>query len=327
MLVQFAIETEAIDNSATPAHIMRLLDQWERFGILAYPRRGDASLGNTISGLAPTARKRWKTAWAKVLKNNGNAYRWVRRAGPAFEWNTLDAREALASVHHEFEVAVLEESRAAALEVPDGESRHCGKVEGIRLRDVDVSEEFSKAKTLGSASIDRGDSIRDIWSGRFRRFAAHSRQVVVVDPYAVRNNNLDGILRLLRLLDGDARRCRVTIYSCLGGNGGGAGRVERSIKAEAAGLSGRGVASVDVRLFRVKDFTRYAHDRHLRFDNGVFRIGRGMRIFQHPETNEATDIAFVVLKPGTRERKEMNLERFGKMVLRFRLRPCSKDVR
>ena len=317
MLVQFAIETEAIDGSATPAHIKRLLEHWEYFGILVYPRRGDPALAKTISRLAPTARKLWKTAWAMVLKNNGNAYRWVRRNGTALEWSTVDSPEALASAHHEFEVAVLEESRAADLEVPIGESRRYGKVEGIRLRDFDVSEEFSNAKTLGNASVDRGDSIRDIWSGRFRRFAAHSRQVVVVDPYAVRNDNLDGILRLLRLLDGDARRCRVTIYSCLGGNVGGARRVERRIKAEAAGLSGRGVGSVGVRLFRVKDFKRYAHDRHLRFDNGVFRIGRGMRVFEHPNTKEASDVAFVVLKRGTREEKEMNLERSGKMVRRF----------
>ena len=319
MLVQFAIERQAIDNSATPAHIMRLLDQWERFGILVYPRRGDPALGNTMSGLAPTARKLWKTAWAKVLKNNGNAYRWVRRNGPAFEWSKVDSPEALASAHHEFEVAVLEESRAADLEVPDGESRRCGKVEGIRLRDVDVSEEFSKSTKLGSASIDPGDSIKDIWSGRFRRFAAHSRQVVVVDQYAVRNNNLDGILRLLRLLDGDARRCRVTIYSCLGQRGGGSDRVERRIKAEAAGLSGRGVASVDVRLFCHEDFKVYAHDRHLRFDNGVFSIGRGMRVFNYRRTKEATDVHFVVLK-GKRQEKEMNLERSGKMVHRFRVR-------
>ena len=307
MLVQFAIETEAIDNSATPAHIKRLLDHWERFGILVYPRRGDPALANTISGLAPTARKLWTTAWAMVRKNNGNVYRRVRRHGPAFRWNRVDRPEALASAHHEFEVAVLEESRAAALEMPDGESRRCGKVEGIRLRDVDVSEEFSKSKTLGSASIDIGDSIQDIWSSRFRRFAAHSRQVVVVDQYAVLDNNLDGILRLLRLLDRDARRCRVTIYSCLDRDGRGAGRVEHRIKSAATGLSGRGVARVDVRLFHGKDFKVYAHDRHLRFDNGVFRIGRGMRVFEHHRTKDATDVHFVVLKPGTREKKEMNL--------------------
>ncbi|MDE0082164.1 MAG: hypothetical protein OXT72_05905 [Gammaproteobacteria bacterium] len=318
MLVRFAIETEAIDSSATRAHITRLLDQWE-LGILVYPRRGDPALWDTISGLAPTARKLWKEAWEKVVKNNGNVYRWVPGHGPAFEWSKIDTPKALASVHHEFEVAVLEESRAAALEVPDGESRHCGKVEGIRLCDVDMSEEFGKSKTLGATSIDIGDSIQDIWSSRFQRFAAHSRQVVVVDQYAVQKTNFDGVRRLLGLLDGDANRCRVTIYSCLDRDGLGADRVERSIRSAAAGLGGSGVAWVDVRLFHQQDFKVPAHDRHLRFDNGVFRIGRGMRIFERLHTTEATDVTLVVLRPGTRDGKEMNLDRSGKMAHGFRV--------
>ena len=316
--MQFAIETKAIDNSATPAHITRLLDRWGRFGILVYPRRGDPALRDRISKLAPTARKHWKTTWAKILKNNGNTYRWVRPDGRAIEWNKVCTPETLASFGDEFEVAVLEESRVAALEVPDGESRRYGKVEGIRLRDVDISEEFSLSETLGNAPIDIGESTEDIWSRRFQRFAAHSRHVVVVDRYAVRK--LDGILRLLRWLDRDARRCRVTVYSCPDAKGGGARSLEGRIEAEAAGFSGRGLESVGVRLFRDKDFQRYAHDRHLRFDNSVFRIGRGMAIFEREWTRDATDVHFVVLPSGTREKKETDLEQSGRMVHRFRVR-------
>ena len=320
LLVRFAIETNAINDSAKPAHVRRLLERWERFGILVYPKRGDHALRNRISGLAPTARKLWKTAWTKVVKNNGNAYRWVHWDGSEFDWGKVNAPQALASSGHEFELAVLEDLRAADLGVPHGESRRCGRVEGIRLRDVDVSDEFSKARTLGDKAIDRGESIRDIWSCRFRRFAAYSRQVVIVDQYAVQNNNVEGILRLLRLLDADAKGCRVTVYSCLGSSGTQAARVEGRIRAEAAGLGGRGVVSVGVRLFRRKDFQRYAHDRHLRFDSSVFSIGRGMKMFEKSNTKEATNVHYFVLQPGMREQKELNLERRGKMVHRFRVR-------
>ena len=34
MLVTFALEMEAINSSTTSAHIKRLLETWERFGIL-----------------------------------------------------------------------------------------------------------------------------------------------------------------------------------------------------------------------------------------------------------------------------------------------------
>ena len=319
MLVQFAIETEAIGNSATPAHITRLLDRWQRYGILVYPRRRDPGLVATISRLTPTARKQWKTAWAKVVKNNGNAYRWIRPDGAALEWSEVDAPDDLAPFHDEFEVAVVKESRATAWKIPDGESRRCGEVEGVRLRDVDIAEEFYRAETLGRSPIGRGEPVADIWRRRFQRFAAHCRQVVVVDQYAVRQYNVDGILRLLRLLDKDATRCRVTVYSCLGRRGGGALSLERRIRAATAGLTGRGVASIGVRLFRERDFGRYAHDRHLRFDNGVFRIGRGMRIFERPTTRDATDVHFVVLETGAREEKEADLESSGRVVHRFRV--------
>ena len=142
-------------------------------------------------------------------------------------------------------------------------------------------------------------------------------------PLGSRNRNLGtrgeraASEALLRLLDGDAKRCSVTIYSCVDRDGRGAGRVERSIRSAAAGLGGSGVVWIDVRLFHGKDFKVYAHDRHLRFDNGVFRIGRGMRVFEYPHTKEATDVTFVVLKPGTLEEKEVNLDRSGKMVHRF----------
>ena len=319
MLVQFAIETEAINNSTTPAHIKRLLDKWERFGILVYPRRGDAALVNAISGLAPATRKYWMSTWEKVIKNNGKAYRWVPPDGTAFEWDKVDTPDALAMFVDELEVAVLEETRAAVLEIPDGESKFCGQVEGVRLWDIDISEKFSLSEALSSASIGVGESIKDVWSRRFQGFAAYSREVVVVDQYAARQNNIEGLLRLLKFLDRDTRSCRVTIYSSLSTSGGDASLIESRIKAEAAQFSGKGIESVGVRVYRGMDFRKYAHDRHLRFDNCVFRIGRGVRIFEHSMLRDATDVHFVTVQPGTREQKEIDLEKFGTRVYKFRV--------
>ena len=206
MLVQFAIETEAINNSANAAHTRRLLDRWERFGILVYPRRGDNTIAKTIARLAPTPRKHWQSTWAKVMKNNGRAFRHVPSDGVVFDWERIVTPEALAAASYEFEVAILEETRAAVLEIPDGESRCYGQVEGIRLWDMDVSEKFTRSEMLSSTPISVGEAIRDIWTQRFQSLAAYSREVAVVDQYAARYNNLNGILRLLRLLDRDTKK-------------------------------------------------------------------------------------------------------------------------
>ena len=319
MLVHFAVDVEAIDDSATRAHIIRFLDRWERFGILVYPRRGDPSLTKRVSELAPNARKYWKATWVKAAKNNRNVFRWARADGKALEWSEMETSGALALFDDEFELGVLGESRATALEVAYGESKRCGRVEAIRFGDVDVSEEFARSEELGSAPVGVDESIGAVWRHRFRRLAAYSREVVVVDRYAARVRNLDGIRRLLDFLDRDAKHCRVTVYSSLKGGVVEARLVESMIKAHVTQFSGRGVASIGLRLFRDSDFRKYAHDRHLRFDKGVFRIGRGMRLFEHRRTRDATDINFIALDPKEREKKEVDLEQSGRMVHRFRV--------
>ena len=317
--MQFAIETEAINNSANAAHTKRLLDRWERFGILVYPRRGDTAIAKTILKLAPAPRKHWQSAWVKVMKNNGRAFRYVSSDGITFDWERIDTPDALAASSNEFEVAILEETRAAILEIPDGESRCYGQVEGIRLWDIDISEKFSCSEALSSTPIGVGESIRDIWIQRFQRLAAHSREVVVVDQYAARYKNIDGILRLLRFLDRDTKNCRVTVYSSLDSPGKGPQSTEAQIRAAIAKFSGNGIGSVSVHLFDQLDFKKYAHDRHIRFDNSVVRIGRGIRIFEQPKVQETTDVDLLVLKPGTREQKEIDLRNLGTMVHTFRV--------
>ena len=317
--MQFAIETEAINGSATPAHIKRLLDRWERFGILVYPRRGDPAISQRIGKLAPVPRKSWQLTWAKVVKNNGRAFRCVSSDGAVFDWERIDTPNALAASSSEFEVAILEETRAGVLEIPDGESGCYGEVEGIRLWDIDSSETFSHSEALSSAPIGIGKSISDIWIERFQRLAAYASEVVVVDQYAARDNNKAGILRLLRYLDRDSKSCRVTVYSSPDYHVAAPQLIEAWIRVEAAKLSGRGIRSVSVQLFDESDFGKYAHDRHIRFDNTVVRIGRGLRIFENPSVKEATDVDLRILKPGAVEQKELDLRHLATMVHSFRV--------
>ena len=115
------------------------------------------------------------------------------------------------------------------------------------------------------------------------------------------------------------RNCQVTVYSSPGGPGKGAQLFEAKIRSEIAKYSGNGIGSVIVHLFNEGDFKKYAHDRHIRFDNSVVRIGRGIRIFEHPTVREATDVDLLVLKPGTREQKEMDLGNLGTMVHAFQV--------
>ena len=318
LLVKFAIETDAINNSATPAHIGRVLSLWERFGILVYPEPGDGALRETIEKLEATPRKHWKSAWAKIAKRNGKGYRYSSVTRETLDWSGIDTGEALADCSDRFEVALLEETRAAVLDIPDGESKRYGQVEGIRLWDIDVSKRFLDSESLSHKPISVGEATKDIWLQRFQRLATHCSQVVVVDRYAAHKANIDGILNLLTFLDRDARNCRVTVYSSIDPSGAGEKFIKDTIGAMVSKFSGHGVRSVSVFLFGSTDFSTHAHDRHIRFDTSVIRIGRGISTFVEPTVIESTDVDLIILQPGQREKKETDLERFGNSIYRLR---------
>lgn len=319
MLLKFAIEIEAIDDSTTVAHIKRLLGTWECFGILTHPPRGEKTIVDRINSLGPAARKNWMMAWERVVKNNGNAYRSDPIDGNAHDWAKIDTPNALADCQHKFEVGILEETRAVVLGIPDGESRCYGSVEGVRLWDIDVSERFQYALTLSKKPIGIGEATDKIWEQRFQRLAACCQNVVVVDQHAARSNNINGIFRLLRLLDRDARKCRVTLYSSPGDAGDIPQAIEGNMRRAAARLAGTGIESFTVRLFDEADFRIYAHDRHIRFDNNVIKIGRGTRVFEYADVREASDVDLSTLKPGTTDQKERDLDNLATKVHEFRI--------
>ena len=317
--MRFAIDIGAINNSITPSHLKRILHRWQRFGILVYPSRRDKLLAKAIDRLAPVARKHWKTTWQMVLNSNPHGYRWDQHFQVQPDLRRLGSPNALAGFGNQFEVAALAEDYATELGIPDGESRYFGGIEAVRLCDIDQSETFLRSEELSSAPIGHRDNINSIWDHRFRRLSAYSKEVAIVDQYAARPRNLRGILRLLRYLDRDSRNCHVTVYSSLDPDRGRLSSTKTTIQAEIANFSGHGIKSVHVLLFREADFRRYAHDRHLRFDQTVFRIGRGTRVFEHVSVRESTDVDMVTLRPNTREQKEADLDDFGTIVHAFRL--------
>ena len=182
MLVTFVLEPQAINNTTTAAHIRRLLKRWERFGVLVYPGRDDAVIYDTLKRLNQAARKNWKVAFVAVAKNQRNFYRWLPYDGVAWTWRGLSTPEAVAL--GEFEVAIVDESQAIALSIPDGESRFFGEVEGMRLREIDVSQRFDRCEALSTDPIRIGERVGDVWEARFRRLAKYSEDVAMVDGYA-----------------------------------------------------------------------------------------------------------------------------------------------
>ena len=322
MLVKFAIDPDAIDDSTSPAHTGRLLKAWEHYGLLVYPCDTDI-LREKVGKLSnQTAKTLWQTTWKQVRKYP-RAYRWRSSCEDfAIDWEKmLDDCFVLAAHNDNFEVALLSGFYAEYLGICDGGSMpfvcSCCKneVEGVRLSDVDQSKVFKGAEHLSKETIRINKPVKDLWQERFQPFAEHSKDVVIVDQYVVYDSAIEGLFRLLRLLAQSATGCDVTIYSTVPGE---REREEelRSIEKKLTDESDRlkregrpGIKSIQIRLFPAHRFSTYAHDRHLRFDNNVFHIGRGIRVFRFENVREATDVVQVPLEPGKSEQKEKYLDK------------------
>ena len=132
MLVKFALESDAIDNSTTQACNYRLVEVWERFGILVFSN--PQAIPNRIRELAPEPQGRWQRTWARVLRYP-HRFRRSLSLDENFTFSDISEPDQLAQ-HHEFEVAVLEETRAFELDISEGEGRLFGDVEGVRLCEI-----------------------------------------------------------------------------------------------------------------------------------------------------------------------------------------------
>ena len=313
MLLKFALEPDAIDNSTTQACNNRLIQVWERFGVLVYPNLRDGSIKTKIANLRQGPQSRWQRTWAQVLR-----YPHRYRCSPAydgseFSFSDIEDPKDLAR-HDEFEVAVLEETRALELEIPEGEGKLFGDAEGVRLCEIDQSQRFQRSSQLSQEIVRIDKSVEVLWSERFQRFAEYSQNVVIFDRFAVRNDNnqnIQGLFRLLDFLDKDSNGCNITIYSSPDPNRNASAEVSSirsNFESKANGLNGNGIQNLELRLFRDDRFRRPGHDRHIRFDDNMFSIGIGTELFRHQIVEQDTDCIQTVLKIGRREDRTRRLD-------------------
>lgn len=289
MLVNFYIDPAAIDNGTNYSHINALRNKWQQFGVLAHPSHSDGAfrdLRRKFSQLSQEDRRLWNAAWQEI---ENDPIRFLR------------CRDG-------FEVALISQIRARNEQIPDGDSKYVRGVEAVRLTQVNDSKEFIRAEDLSRQRISIGERAIDIWQERFQRLANHVREVVIVDEWAVRDGTIQGLVRFLNLLEADSNGCNVTIYS--------SPEEERQEEVRAISdilgnrtsqFSSYGISSVEVRLRPEDDFRLYAHERHIRFDNRVVVIGRGLRIFQFDSVREATRPSFIVLPYGETDDTEADL--------------------
>ena len=315
MYVKFSIDRDAINKSEPWDQLAdELLRKW-KLGVLTDPELEDGGLEVLAFKAHQEDNKIWQDLFTTAL-GDPNLYKVAQGR---------------------FDVALISELRAQRLNIIKGDSKYQQSIEWVRLAELYESREFQNAQddvlqqinelVARSGIVDpirSGQAVDILWRSRFSRFARSSKNVVILDGYALRHDyNVDGVFRFLGCLDRDSSGCSVTIYSRarkLRPNENEADKLDNikdELSSKAASLDLGGIQSIEVRIYSGKAFSRFAHDRHVRFDDNVFLLGRGMDIFNEDVVMRATDMAQVTLFSTTTEHKESALENKATRIADF----------
>ena len=170
-------------------------------------------------------------------------------------------------------MALLEETRAEVLGIGDGETKKFDEIEGVRFANHSLwSARFERA----SSYIARGSERKDLWEKHFQRLAEFSQEIVIVDRYAMGEDDIQGVFWLLERLTEIAKASKIQINAGLKSEKGQY-RGRREIEGDfMRKFHNKHIIPTEVRLFDDWDTMRQnAHDRHIRFDNHVIGIGKG----------------------------------------------------
>lgn len=141
-----------------------------------------------------------------------------------------------------------------------------------------------------------------MWQERFKLLAkAPLKRVTIVDRYAVSQHRecpqgrLSGLERFLRLLDADASGKRyVSLFSAWTGELKGVclEEVQKEVETVLRRLQQDKVKEVRIVMLPNHVFGDLHHDRFIRFEDYVWDIGLGIKVFEGPATTEISTVAF-----------------------------------
>lgn len=214
------------------------------------------------------------------------------------DWDSMATPTDLEDYHSEFELALIEETRALEFGFPPPLTQYFGGIEAAKLPDVSESAKFEAARQLAHRNIPIGQPIVGLWSERFQMLAKISEQVTIVDRYAAWNfdNDQNDLLNLLKFLENDSPKCYVTIYSSPDAvrNSGEVDldQIAIKLKNKVSQLGLNRIKKITLHLSPNHVFSTYAHDRYIRFDGITCVIGKGIEVFRNKKINANSTFAF-----------------------------------
>ncbi len=202
MLVPFTIDPDIFSNDYSQDELYRhikLIELWERYGclVLAGPSEAESRLALALRKAPDPIRKRWQSALKRLRQNCC-----VRDFDPQSNDVCSEWLEALAD---RVQIVSLEATRALCWGLPEDQYSYVGEqaAEICRFGYESESIGFKSAYTLAQTPIEKGTTWGKVWSERIEPFALESKNITVVDRYALkslvehRGSGVSGLERLI----------------------------------------------------------------------------------------------------------------------------------
>ena len=317
MLVKFILDLDAIDKNTRSKDLKLLLDKWTSFGVLVHPnyREAKQKIIAILRELDPEPRMLWKKIWHEAGNKSNPSLKWHSFGKDRLAWNAIESGDDLSRHSGKFEVALLEDSRASKLDIPQDKSKLFGEIEGIRFSDITISE---KLENKYPKEVGVGERREDIWENYFHTLAQFSTKIVIVDRYATTDQNIEALFWLIRRFTEVSRISHIQINSSvvIEQNRFQSHKSSKELRAREikdmflSEFHDETVIQTEIRLFDRDVFMTHAHDRHMRFDNHVFDIGTGpSRLFSSEEVPEGTKVSLEVLRGAKTNLVEQMLDK------------------
>ena len=304
MLIPFAIDADSLtpDPGWTPAQLhqyhLSLLDIWRRIGLLVHD--ADTFDHSRLNSAIQRLPQKIRPLWLDMLEHSP-----PRKCGA--NWDGSITNNTVPMLKHDTEVVLVDDT-CAEIEfgLPDDELSQVvagvPEIELCRLTAAAQSKTFENALNIAESYIQPRTPFRKIWKERFLTLAkAPIKLVSVVDRYAVSQHfncpqsRLSGLERFLRLLDDDADGARnVTLFS--GWSAELRQQTMPDIEAELQmvlrRLRQKRIKQLKIIMVPNAVFGSLSHDRFIRFENYVWDIGLGLKVFEGAFAAERSSASF-----------------------------------
>jgi len=271
-----------------------LLEIWERNGLLVYNGNeiNQSYLLQNIKNLPADLRKNWELAIMKLPRIKSKNTNWD---------GCVSKKNVLTFLENPSIVIIQEDLAVKEFDIPEKEyslivKTSTGNIEVLKFPFISRSEVFKKSKLLYNSHINTKEPFEKIWMERFHWLSAaeNVHHVSVIDRYAlqnsfekVNNNEICGSERFIKLLNRSATSKKyLRLYTSWGlkrreeyGDWVEQVYLDKLVNSLKSRL-GNHIREITLEILKSSQFTDEHHDRHVRFEEYIWDIGKGLYCLQ-----------------------------------------------